>query len=120
MKPAVGTPAEIDSRLATAESEGLIQLKPIAKSLGVEVDGVNLKQKLSAEQIAVVYDALIRHKVLIFKKIGLNHEQQVRFTYELSEASPNIGAPTIGHTVFGHVDHYPEIFSVYQGEKISG
>jgi len=117
MKPAVGTPAEIDSRLATAESEGLIQLKPVAKSLGVEVDGVNLKQKLSAEQIAVVYDALIRHKVLVFKKIGLNHEQQVRFTYELSEASPNIGAPTIGHTVFGHVDHYPEIFSVYQGEK---
>ena len=65
----------------------------------------------------MVYDALIRHKVLVFKKIGLNHEQQVRFTYELSGASANIGAPTIGHTVFGHVDEYPEIFSVYQGEK---
>ena len=117
MKPAFGSPEEIDARLAAAESAGLIKLEPISANLGVEVNGIDLKHKLSTEQIAVVYDALIRHKVLVFKKIGLNHEQQVRFTYELSEASPNISAPTIGHTVFGHVDKYPEIFSVYQGEK---
>ena len=41
----------------------------------------------------------------------------MRFTYELSEASPNIGAPTIGHTVFGHVENYPELYSIYQGPK---
>jgi len=117
MKPAFTSPAEIDARLAAAESADLIKLKPISDNLGAEVEGIDLKHTLSAEQVAVVYDALIRHKVLVFKKIGLNHEQQVRFTYELSEASPNIGAPTIGHTVFGHVDNYPEIFSVYQGEK---
>ena len=117
MKPAFANPAEIDSRLAAAESANLIKLKPISANLGVEVEGIDLKHKLSAEQVAVVYDALIRHKVLVFKKIGLSHKHQVRFTYELSEASPNIGAPTIGHTVFGHVDNFPEIFSVYQGEK---
>ena len=117
IKPAFGSPAEIDARLAAAESAGLIKLRPISANLGVEVEGIDLKHKLSAEQIAVVYDALIRHKVLVFKKIGLNHEQQVRFTYELSDASPNIGAPTIGHTDFGHVDKYPAIFSVYQGEN---
>jgi taurine dioxygenase len=116
-EPAFGTPDEIDARLAAAEAKGLIKLKPVSASLGVEVEGVDLKSKLSPEQVAVVYDALIRHKVLVFKKIGLNHEQHVRFTYELSGASPNVGAPTIGHTVFGHVDKYPEIFSVYQGEK---
>jgi len=117
MKPGFASPAEIDARLAAAESADLIKLKPISANLGVEVEGIDLKHTLSAEQVAMVYNALIRHKVLVFKKIGLNHEQQVRFTYELSEASPNIGAPTIGHTVFGHVDNYPEIFSVYQGEK---
>ena len=116
MKPTFGSPQEIDARLAAAESAELIKLTPISKNLGVEVEGVDLKQKLASEHIAVIYDALIRHKLLVFKKIGLNHEQQVRFTYELSGASPNIGAPTIGHTVFGHVDKYPEIFSVYQGE----
>ena len=117
MNNAVDTVAKIDDRLAKAESAGLITLNPISPKLGVKVEGINLKNKLSAKEITAVYDALIRHKVLIFKKIGLSHEQQVRFTYELSGASPNIGAPTIGHTVFGHVDKYPEIFSVYQGEK---
>ena len=65
MKPAFGSPAEIDARLAAAESAGLIKLKPISANLGVEVEGIDLKHKLSAEQIAVVYDALIRHKVLV-------------------------------------------------------
>ncbi len=116
-QPEFGTLDEIDTRLSKAQAEGLIQLKPISENLGVEVEGVDLKQKLSPDQIAAVYDALIRHKVLVFKKVGLNHEQQVRFTYELSEASPNVGAPTIGHTVFGHVDQYPEVFSIYQGNK---
>ena len=117
MKPFLGSLSEIEERLASAQSSGLIKLKQISENLGVEVEGVDLRAKLSKQQVATVYDALIRHKVLVFKKIGLNHEQQVRFTYELSEASPNVGAPTIGHTVFGHVDQYPEIFSVYQGEK---
>ena len=116
-EPTIGSLDEIDTRLTTAQTNGLINLKPISANLGVEVTGLDLKNKLSPEQIAVVYDALIRHKLLVFKKIGLNHEQQVRFTYELSGASQNIGGPTIGHTVFGHVDKYPEIFSVYQGEK---
>ena len=116
-EPAFGSPEEIDTRLAAAEANGLIKLTPISANLGVRVEGVDLKSALSQEQVGVVYDALIRHKVLVFKKIGINHEQQVRFTYELSGASENIGAPTIGHTVFGHVDQYPEIFSVYQGPK---
>jgi taurine dioxygenase len=116
-EPAFGSPDEIDARLAAAQARGLIKLKPISENLGMEVEGVDLKNKLSPEQVAAVYDALIRHKVLVFKQIGLNHEQQVRFSYELSEASPNIGPPTIGHTVFGHVDKYPEIFSVYQGNR---
>ena len=114
--PAIGSPADIDARLDQAQSQGLIRLHPISDGLGVIVEGVDLQNKLSDAHIRSVYDALLRHKVLVFKKIDLNHQQQVRFTYELSDASPNIGAPTIGHTVFGHVPDYPEIFSVYQGE----
>ena len=73
-EPAFGTTDEIDARLATAEAKGLIKLKPISATLGVEVEGVDLKNKLSPEQVALVYDALIRHKVLVFKQVGLNHE----------------------------------------------
>ena len=115
--PAFGSIDEIDARLAAAEADGLIQLKSVSPNLGAEVEGIDLRFALTGEQVATLYSALLRHKVLVFKKIGLNHEQQVRFTYELSGASENIGAPTIGHTVFGHVDQFPEIFSVYQGPK---
>ena len=114
---AFGTLDEIDARLEAAQANGVIKLTPISENLGVYVEGVDLKQELSPEKVGVVYDALVRHKVLVFKKIDIDHAEQVRFTYELSEASPNIGAPTIGHTVFGHVDQFPEIFSVYQGER---
>ena len=115
--PAFGSIDEIDARLAAAEVDGLIQLKSVSPNLGAEVEGIDLRFALTGEQVATLYSALLRHKVLVFKKIGLNHEQQVRFTYELSGASENIGAPTTGHTVFGHVDQFPEIFSVYQGPK---
>ena len=102
---------------------------------------MDLKQPLSPAQVSAVYDALLRHKVLVFKRIGLSHgeqvrftllrhkvlafkriglshAEQVRFTYELSGASPHVGEPTIGHTVFGHADGFPEIYSVYQGDRI--
>ncbi|MEM7078468.1 MAG: TauD/TfdA family dioxygenase [Pseudomonadota bacterium] len=117
MKPAFGSTTDIDARLVTAQEQGLIHLTPISERLGVTVTGLDLTKPLSEAQIACVYNALIRHKVLVFKRIGIDHAQQVRFTYELSSASPNVGAPTIGHTVFGHVENFPEIFSVYQGEK---
>lgn len=107
----------IDARLGKAASAGLIKISPISLHVGAVVEGIDLKKELSPEQIQVVYDALVRHKVLVFHNADLNHEQQVRFTRELSTASPNVGPPTIGHTVFGHVDNYPEIFSVYQGER---
>eukprot|EP01045_Picozoa_sp_COSAG04_P019279 COSAG04_NODE_1859_length_5375_cov_2.368082_3_plen_251_part_00 len=44
----------------------------------------------------------------------LSHADQQRFAYELSEASPHVGPPTLGHPVFGHVDGFPEIYSVHQ------
>ena len=54
------TMKEIDARLEQAEAEGRIKLKPISEYLGMEVEGVDLKHKLSTEQVATVYDALVR------------------------------------------------------------
>ena len=50
-----------------SETAGLIKLKQISENLELEVEGIDLKNKLSEPQIATVYDALIRHKVLVFK-----------------------------------------------------
>ena len=106
MKPAIteptfGSPDEIDARLATAEAKGFIKMKPISANLGVEVECVDLKNMSSApSRLPWSTTRLIRHKVLVFKKIGLNHEQQVRFTYELSEASTEHRGPQPSATLF--------------------
>ena len=63
-------------------SRGADQVKQISENLGFEVEGIDLKTKPSEQQMATIYHASIRHKVLIFKKIGLNQEQQVTFTRE--------------------------------------
>ena len=115
--PEVPSSAPRPSRASAEQLDGL-RLTPISPHLGAEVEGVDLKQPLSPAQVAAVYGALLRHKVLVFKRIGLSHAEQVRFTYELSGASPHVGEPTIGHTVFGHADGFPEIYSVYQGDRI--
>jgi len=127
LKPTVteatlGQIEEIDARLEKAQAAGLIKLTPISKYLGMKVEGVDLKKPLTKQQVDTVYDALIRHKVLVWKggpdkERHISMEDQIRFSYELAEASPNIRPPSIGHTVFGHVDKYPEIYSVYQGTK---
>ena len=107
------TPVAETSPVA-AEAEAM-QLTPISEHLGMNVEGVDLKRPLSKDQVAAVYDALVTHKVLVFKRIGLSREEQVRFTYELSGASDSVGPPTIGHTVFGHSEGFPEVYSVMQG-----
>ena len=47
MKPFLGSLSEIEERLASAQSSGLIKLKQISENLGVEVEGVDLRAKLS-------------------------------------------------------------------------
>ena len=56
MKPAFGSPAEIDARLASAESAGLVKLRSISANLGVEVEGIDLTtyDKYAAELYGVL------------------------------------------------------------------
>ena len=74
MKPAFASPAEIDARLAAAESADLIKLKPISANLGVEVEGIDLKHTLSAEQVAVVLRPL--HRVLLRREHDARNERR--------------------------------------------
>ena len=50
-------------------------------------------------------DAFLKWKVVFFRGQNLDHAQHVAMTRQFGE-------PTIGHTVFGHVDGYPEVYSV--------
>lgn len=127
LRPALTAGAVVDfsipavtARLEKASAAGLVKCEPITpRDFGAVVSLINLKNALSAEQIGLVYDALLKYQVLVFHAdfAPNTHSQQVRFTKELSTASPSLGPPTIGHTVFGHVKDYPEILQVYAGPK---
>ena len=49
-----------------------VQVTPIARSLGATVTGVDLRDRLSDDDFAVIYDALMQHLVLFFRDQDLD------------------------------------------------
>jgi taurine dioxygenase len=56
-----------------------INFERITATLGAEVSGVDLTQELSDAAIAVLEDALVRHKVLFFRDQNISQEQHLAF-----------------------------------------
>jgi alpha-ketoglutarate-dependent sulfate ester dioxygenase len=82
-----------------------IEVVPITLHIGAEIKGVDLKQPLLPGQQRAIRDAFLKWKVVFFRDQHLDHAQHVAMARQFGE-------PTIGHAVFGHVEGYPEIYSV--------
>ena len=82
-----------------------ITITPSTLHIGAEVSGVDLRQPLSSADAKAIYQAFLDWKVIFFRDQPLDHAQHVAFARSL-------GDPTIGHAVFGHVEDYPEVYSV--------
>lgn len=80
-------------------------LAPLTPHLGAQVEGLDLRQPLAPGALADVQAALVEWKVLFFREQHLDHAQHVAFARQM-------GAPTIGHVVFGHDAEFPEVYSV--------
>ena len=65
-----------------------VEVTPIARSLGAIVSGVDLRTRLSDEEFAVIYDALMQHLVLFFRDQDLDDEQHLAF-------ASRFGAPNV-------------------------
>src|SRR5687768_4501354 len=52
---------------AVSPAPAHVSYDPICPSFGVEVGGIDISKPLSAEQLASISDALVRHKVLVFR-----------------------------------------------------
>eukprot|EP01043_Picozoa_sp_COSAG02_P026888 COSAG02_NODE_1561_length_11924_cov_12.099281_7_plen_355_part_00 len=100
-----GTMEQVEVRLADAEARGIITVKKLAPHLGAEVSGPNIAAPLAPRSLRAVRDALLRHRVIFFRGIDLDHAQQVAFARQL-------GSPTIGHSVFGFEEGHPEVYSI--------
>jgi alpha-ketoglutarate-dependent taurine dioxygenase len=82
-----------------------IEVKPLALHIGAEISGVDLGRPLDVATRKSINDALLRWKVVFFRGQHLDHRGHVAFARQMGE-------PTIGHAVFGHIEDFPEIYSV--------
>src|SRR5499425_2220586 len=88
-----------------AATNAAVEVVPLTLHIGAEIRGVDLKQPLTPQQVKEVRDAFLKWKVVFFRNQHLDHAQHVAMARQFGE-------PTIGHAVLGHLDDYPEIYSV--------
>jgi alpha-ketoglutarate-dependent taurine dioxygenase len=82
-----------------------IDVQPMAVHIGAQISGVDLSEPLSAGEVTVIRQALLKWKVVFFHGQSINHVQHIAFARQFGE-------PTPAHVVFGGDDIHPEIYSV--------
>src|SRR5688572_30201172 len=60
-----------------------IQFRPLTTHIGAEVEGVDLREPLSASQIETIHDGMDRYAVLVFHNQPVTNEQHLAFTASL-------------------------------------
>ncbi|MCZ6874586.1 MAG: TauD/TfdA family dioxygenase [bacterium] len=86
-------------------ASGTIDVRPLSIHIGAEIDGVDLTQPLTPEEVQEIRAALLKWKVVFFRHQYLNHQQHIDFARYFGETTP-------AHVVFGGDEAYPEIYSV--------
>jgi taurine dioxygenase len=81
-----------------------LTVTPVSTVLGAEISGLDLRQPLTAEVVAAIRAALLRHKVVFFRDQDISHEDHVRFGRYFGELE--------GHPVTSHVPGFPEILHI--------
>lgn len=89
---------------ATLPRASTIQVRPVNPVLGAEISGVDLTKPLSADTIADIRAALLKHKVIFFRDQDISYEDHVRFGRYFGDLE--------GHPVTAHVPGFPEILYI--------
>lgn len=63
----------------------MITVSPVSGALGAEIDGIDLSQPLSAQQIADIRAALLEHLVIFFRNQDITPADHLRFASYFSE-----------------------------------
>ena len=87
-----------------------IHITPQSAHIGALIGGIQLQQPLNAAEVHTIRSALLRWKVVFFRDQHLSHEQHLAFSRQFGELTP-------GHPVFGHVQGYPELYSIAKHRK---
>jgi alpha-ketoglutarate-dependent sulfate ester dioxygenase len=92
--------------------DGAVAVHPLTGWIGAQIDGVDLAQPLTDDQVRQIREALLRWKVVFFRGQELDHAAHVRF----AEA---FGDPTPAHPLFDSVadENFPTVYPVFRGRK---
>ena len=88
---------------AVAEPELPFAVRPLTPALGAEVVGVRLADGMSDAVFAGIYQAFLRHQVLLFPPQDLPPGDQVAFARRFGEVQVHVMAQY-------HADRYPELY----------
>lgn len=104
-------PAHTQRKVAAASSTG-IEFRRISPAIGVEVSGIDLRQPMSEEQTRELRQALVAHKVLVFREQNITPAQHVAFARCFGELEL--------HPVFPHHPDHAELVLLGGNSKIPG
>jgi taurine dioxygenase len=88
--------------LERTRAETTLTVRPITPLTGADVFGVDLSRELQPETVAAIREALLTHKVLVFRDQDLDDKAQIRFSRYFGRVTP-------AHPVTNGLPHQPEI-----------
>ncbi|HEX3407955.1 MAG TPA: TauD/TfdA family dioxygenase [Caulobacteraceae bacterium] len=71
-----------------ARPETRLRLAPITPSLGADVTGLDLRRDLDAATVAAIRQALLQHKVLVFRDQAIDDARQIAFSRYFGRVTP--------------------------------
>ena len=89
--------------LAAEKQHQLFETRPLAPNLGAEIIGVDLARGVNDAQFAAIYDAFLKHQVLLFGTQDLPPGRQVEFARRFGEVQIHVMNQY-------HADGYPELY----------
>ena len=99
------------ARVNVASQTG-IEFKRISPAIGVEVSGLDLRQPLNDEQAQELRQALVAHKVLVFRDQNITPAQHVAFSRRFGDLEH--------HPVLPQHPEHPELALLGGNNKIPG
>ncbi|HVZ33531.1 MAG TPA: TauD/TfdA family dioxygenase [Polyangiaceae bacterium] len=82
-----------------------LEVRPVSGHTGADILGVDLKQRLSDEEVATIRAALLRWKVVFFREQHLTPSEQAAF-------ARRFGQPTPAHPLRDSIEGHPEVLPI--------
>ena len=88
---------------AIASSQSGLAIRPLTPGLGAAISGLDLAQSVAPDAFRALYDAFLRHQVLVFPPCELRPAAQVALARQFGEVQVHVMS-------MYHADGFPELY----------